>query len=92
MLVEVVSKGSAARDLIEKREAYQQLPSAMHIVFIGFEPMFVEVSTRSGEAWPSIRLQGADDILNLDAIGFSMSLREIFQDIPAFTSAIRAER
>ncbi|WP_363349155.1 Uma2 family endonuclease [Methylocystis echinoides] len=82
VLVEVVSKGSAQRDRWEKWALYQRLPSLRHYVLIERDQLAVDVFDRvEGGFFERPRLERAEDLLRLPAIGFELSLAEIYRDV-----------
>ena len=82
VLVEVVSVGSETRDRFEKWRVYRQLTSLQHYVLVERDRPFIEVYDRAGEAWASLRsAEGRDGILDLPALGLSIPLSEIYEDV-----------
>jgi Uma2 family endonuclease len=83
ILVEVVSPGSEARDRLEKRVAYQQLPSLQTYVLVTRDQPFVEVFERSAMGFVATSpLTALDAVLKLPAIDFAMPLSAIYRDVP----------
>lgn len=82
VLVEVMSDGSVGRDRVEKWRVYQKLPSLRHYVLVERDKPLIEVFDRTGDAWFSGRLvNGLDAVLDLPAIGVSVPLAEIYEDV-----------
>lgn len=82
ILVEVVSPGSEARDRLEKRVAYQQLPSLQAYVLVARDQPFVEAFERGKEGFvakPPLADLGAT--LMLPAIDFEITLAAIYRDV-----------
>lgn len=84
VLVEVVTKGSAQRDRWEKWGLYQRLPSLRHYVLFERDHLAVDVIDRvEGGFFERPRLGAVGDMLSLSAIGFEMTLAEIYRDVIA---------
>lgn len=82
VLVEVVSLGSESRDRMEKWKSYRKLARLEHYVIVERDQAAIDVFDRSGEAWASRRtLEGLDAFIHLPALGLSMRLAEIYQDV-----------
>ncbi|MCW6508232.1 Uma2 family endonuclease [Lichenifustis flavocetrariae] len=82
VLIEVVSRGSAARDRVEKWGVYQRLGSLQHYVLVERDRSAIDVFDRAGEAWASLRtLEGLEAVLDLPALDVSLPLSEIYQDV-----------
>lgn len=82
VLIEVVSPGSVTRDRLEKRIAYQSLPSLQTYVIVERDRMLVDVYERTSGAFTDAKqLQRPTDRLLLPAIDFSMPLSEIYLDV-----------
>ena len=82
VIAEVVTKGSAQRDLGEKFGLYRRLPSLEHYVLIECDSVSVDVYSRSGGGFfiPP-QLSEIDDVLRLPAIDFETPLCEIYRDV-----------
>ena len=82
ILVEVMSRGSAARDRTEKWRAYRRLSSLQHYLLVERDSACVDVFDRTGEAWASLRrLEGLEAVLGLPALGLSLPLTDIYRDV-----------
>ncbi len=82
ILVEVVSPGSEARDRLEKRVAYQQLPTLQAYVLVNRDRPHVEVLERRADGFFAVDpLTTLDAALVLPAIDFTMSLASIYHDV-----------
>lgn len=81
-LFEVVSPGSAARDRLEKNDAYGRLPSLRHYVMIDRDFAAVEALDRVDDRqWASRRLTGLSSTLRLEALAADIPLAEIYRDV-----------
>ena len=84
VLFEVFSPGTEARDRFEKWRVYQQLASLQHYVLVARDRPRVEVFDRTDGTWSGYRaLDGLDAILDLPAIGASLTLRDIYRRVIA---------
>lgn len=82
IVVEIVSPGSEKRDRLEKRVAYQALPSLQTYVLIERDQIFIDVYERTAAGFVgNAPLQQAADILKLSAIDFEMSVAEVYRDV-----------
>jgi len=82
ILVEVISPGSEARDRLEKRVAYQQLPTLQTYVLVGRDQPFVEVFERTPSGFTaSAPLTTLDAVLLFPAIELEMPLAAIYRDV-----------
>lgn len=82
ILVEVVSPGSEARDRLEKRVAYQQLPTLQAYVLVNRDRPHVEALERRADGFFAVDpLTTLDAALVLPAIDFTMSLASIYHDV-----------
>ena len=82
VLIEVKSGGSVGRDRVENWHFYQKLTSLRHYSLVERDQPLVEVFDRSGDAWFKHRvLEGLNAVLELPAIGVSISLAEIYRDV-----------
>ncbi len=88
VVIEVISPGSQTRDRLEKRIAYQGLPSLKTYVLIERDHPFIDVYERGDQGFVAAApLQKLADVLKLPAITFEMPLAEIYRDVlpPAAT-------
>ncbi len=82
ILVEVISPGSEVRDRLEKRIAYQALPSLQTYVMVERDRMLVDVYQRIGaEFIGKDPLQNPDAKLVLPSIEFEMTLAAIYRHV-----------
>jgi Uma2 family endonuclease len=82
VIFEVLSDGSAARDRTEKWDVYRQLPTLAHYVLVQRGNPVVEVRSRLGPAWTGLTVsEGLNAVVELPAIGVSLPLRVIYEDI-----------
>lgn len=82
VLFEVVSRGSVARDRVEKWRSYQKLSSLRHYVLVERDHPAVDVFDRADEVWqPRPRLDDLRAILTLPAIDFEVPVGEVYRDV-----------
>lgn len=82
LIVEVLSPSTEATDRKRKLGDYRRLPSVQEIVLIDAAEMFCEVHRRTGEAWLTDLLLGADALLTLESVGVDLALGELYAGIP----------
>jgi Uma2 family endonuclease len=82
VLVEVTSRGSAARDRHEKWRAYRRLPSLLHYVLVDRDCAAVDVFDLHENGRANLRqIEGLDCALELPFLGLSLPLRDIYEDV-----------
>jgi Uma2 family endonuclease len=77
LVAEVLSPGTQRYDRGDKRLACMSLPSLQEYVLIAQDRLLVEVYRRGAPAEPE-RLEGPEDVLRLESIGFGISLAELY--------------
>jgi Uma2 family endonuclease len=77
--IEVLSDSTADRDLRWKRRAYARLPSLMYYVVIAQDAVEVVVYARAAK-FAEQRIESLGAVLDLPALGISLSLADIYQD------------
>jgi len=80
IIVEVVSESTRGTDTREKLITFIQLPSLEEYVLVEQDRMEITVHRRSKEWLPEI-LTGAEAVLELTAIGFSLPLRAVYEGV-----------
>ena len=78
VIAEVLSPSTMDYDRGEKLVFYKQLPTLRHIVLIYQDRMCVEHFQRIDEEWTWETLTQPDDELVLDAVGFTISLSQVY--------------
>lgn len=78
LVAEVLSPSTQRYDRGDKRLAYSSLPSLQEYVLISQDRMLVELHSR-GDGGNCLRLEGRDDLLRLESVGFSISLAELYE-------------
>lgn len=82
ILFEVVSKGSQARDRMNKRIAYQRLPSLQHYILVERDSVLIDHYIRRNDGWhgePPLDTLSAT--LSLSGINFTLPVGEIYRDV-----------
>ena len=87
VVVEVLSRSTAAYDKGEKFKAYKQITSLQEYILVSQDRVNVERHFRLGTQWKALEFQELADILTLDSIRCELSLEHIyrrvqFTDIP----------
>jgi Uma2 family endonuclease len=87
IVVEVLSRSTAAYDKGEKFEAYKQITSLQEYILVSQDRVNVERHFRLGTQWRAIEFQELADVLPLDSIRCELPLGHIyrrvkFTDIP----------
>jgi Uma2 family endonuclease len=80
LIVEVLSATTEASDRLDKRIAYQSLPSLTEYVLVSQDRREVEVYRRDGPAW-DLEVFVDPDTVRLESIDFELTLAEIYRDI-----------
>ena len=80
LIVEVLSPTTEAVDRLDKRLAYQSLPSLREYVLVSQEKREVQVYRRQGQGWDLEVFLGADTV-RLESIDFELPLTEIYRDV-----------
>ena len=81
VVVEVLSRSTAAYDKGEKFEAYKQIASLQDYILVSQERVNVERHFRLGTQWRAIEFQELADILLLDSIRCELSLGHIYRRV-----------
>ena len=82
VIVEVLSPSTMDRDRGIKLAFYKQLPTVQHVVLAYSDQMRVEHYVRTGIGWERNVLPHPESVLELEAVEFSMSLGEVYRDVP----------
>ena len=79
LIVEVLSPTTEARDRMEKRLAYQRLPSLKEYVLASQEAMRIEIYRRTEDGWEVEQFNEHDE-LRLESVGLVVPMVEIYRD------------
>ena len=91
ILVEVTSPTSINYDRGAKLEYYLDVPSLQAYLVVDQHRALVELYTRSESGWHMQSFANLEDELPLEALGCSLPLREIYQNIVFETEASSSE-
>ncbi|MCC7018501.1 MAG: Uma2 family endonuclease [Ardenticatenales bacterium] len=78
VIFEVLSPSTEAHDRGAKWFRYRQMPSLQQYVLVSQDRPQIEVFTRNGDVWTYIDVQGLDASLQLDAIGVTLALGDVY--------------
>ena len=81
VVVEVLSRSTAAYDKGEKFEVYKQIASLQEYILVSQERVNVERHFRIGTQWRAIEFQELADVLPLDSIHCELLLSHIYRRI-----------
>ena len=81
IVIEVLSPSTMDHDRGVKLRFYKSQPSLQHIVLAYSDQMRIEHYRRGPEVWEFTALIRPEDILSLDAVGFQISLEDIYFDL-----------
>ena len=81
VVVEVLSRSTAAYDKGEKFEAYKQIASLREYILVSQDRVNVERHFRLETQWKAIEFQGLVDILPLDSIRCELPLGHIYRRV-----------
>lgn len=79
LIVEVLSPTTERQDRLEKRLAYQQLPTLQEYVLIAQDRIQAEVHRRMEDGW-EIERYSENDTLRFEAVDLTLPLPEIYQE------------
>ena len=81
ILFEVVSPSSEGRDRGDKASTYMRLAGLQHVCFVDRDRVRIDVFDRNEMGWaPRAPIESLDEVLELAALEFSMSVAEIYRD------------
>jgi Uma2 family endonuclease len=78
-IIEILSPTTEIRDRLEKRIAYQRLPSLLEYALVAQEGRSIEVFRRRADGW-ELETYGAGEIFRLQSIAFSANVDDIYGD------------
>ena len=82
IVIEVVSPGGEDRDRGEKAAQYLRLTSLRHVCFIDRARVHIDVFDNKEGGWlPRAPIEQIEDVLELDAISFSIPVAEVYGDV-----------
>ena len=81
IVVEVLSRSTAAYDKGEKFESYKQIASLQEYILVSQDRVNVERHFRLGTQWRAIEFQELTDLLSLDSIRCELPLGHIYRRV-----------
>ena len=84
LIVEVLSNFTETTDKREKRVNYQSIKSLQEYVLVSQDEIRVEVYRKDNEDNWTVETLGKDDNLQLDSVGLTLTMAEIYEDIFSF--------
>ncbi|WP_067517567.1 Uma2 family endonuclease [Endozoicomonas ascidiicola] len=81
IIAEVLSPSTEARDRMEKLAAYTAIDGLKEYVLIHQDKVAVDLYQSNAGGWEVIRLNNETDTLTLKSIDFSVTLRELYDDV-----------
>jgi Uma2 family endonuclease len=85
VIIEVISPSTEMRDKMEKRIAYQRLPTLKEYVLIYQEKISVEVFRRIGEGWEK-ETYSEGDVIEYASLAFEIKIESIYEDVLKYLS------
>jgi Uma2 family endonuclease len=82
LIIEILSRSTAAFDRQTKVADYRRISSVEEILLIDSESVFAEVLRRDGARWITEIVQGMTAILSLNSVPLSVSMAELYDGIP----------
>jgi len=82
LIVEVLSPSTSSSDRQLKLADYRSIPSVQEILLIDSQSMFAEVHRRDHAHWIMEILRGRDATLALNSVPVTISMSELYNDIP----------
>lgn len=81
LVIEVLSPSTESYDRGGKFASYRKIESLREYVLVAQEVPRIERFQRTAEGWVLTEAEGLDATLTLDAIGCSLSLREVYEKV-----------
>lgn len=81
LLVEVLSRSTGEKDRYDKAEAYFRIPSVQHYLLVAQDRMDVTVLARGAVDWVRTRFHAPEDVVEIAALGVSLTLAEIYENV-----------
>jgi Uma2 family endonuclease len=84
LLVEILSPSTEAYDLGKKAKLCRAIPSLQELLFIAQDAYEVELYRRQPDGtWSLIEAKGLESAITLTSIGYTLSLRELYEQVLA---------
>lgn len=83
VVIEVISKSSTKRDRVFKLNQYKTIPSLQYYLIVSQAERKVELYSQVGgsDLWACHSFKSLDDVIGLEAFGFEISVREVYETI-----------
>jgi Uma2 family endonuclease len=81
VIVEVLSPGTMTFDRIRKIPEYQTIASVSHILLVDTEKPRIDLWSRDKGGWMQSKFDGLDAVVELPAVGASLTLAEVFEGL-----------
>ncbi|HXL55135.1 MAG TPA: Uma2 family endonuclease [Chitinophagaceae bacterium] len=78
LIVEVLSESTRKYDTVDKFINYQKFPSLQYYILVEPETTLVQLFYRADEDWEMRSFTKISDLLQLDALNLTLSLKEIY--------------
>jgi len=78
LIIEVLSESTRKYDTVDKFINYQKFPSLQYYILVEPETALVQLFYREGDDWEMRSFTKITDVLQLDALNISLSLKEIY--------------
>lgn len=80
VIAEVLSPGTERQDRLEKRIAYQRLPSLQQYLLLAQDKLRLENYRLTVDGW-ELETCGEGDVVRLDSIGFEVAIDDLYDDL-----------
>lgn len=81
LIIEVLSPGTEAIDKREKRINYQTLNSLQEYILVSQDEIKLEVYRKNNQEVWSVETLDEDDNLQLDSVGLTLTMQDIYEDV-----------
>lgn len=83
VVIEVISKSSTKRDRVFKLNQHKTIPSLQYYLIVSQAERKVELYSQVGgsDLWACHSFKSLDDVIGLEAFGFEISVREVYETI-----------
>ncbi len=88
VLVEVLSDSTRVYDLGDKLQAYKQIPSLQHVVFVEPDEARVIVVSRAADGWAETTVRALDGRISLPAITAEIEMAALYEGIVGADGAL----
>lgn len=81
VIVEVLSQSTESYDRGDKFFSYRQIASLKEYILIDQYKAQIDAYVREEDLWKIMRIEGMDKELNLDSLGITISLKDIYENV-----------